>query len=120
MPNLTSSICFSGSENFSNKESAKKYLTAEYPGIIYHEASDEFEYRGFRFDYFLAGISHDPLKPGSYLLIEKGSSQWLFSYGDKEERWKDFLDTVQTKNRINTYEKRKKSFCGSFLNLFYK
>lgn len=124
MPDITSQIAFPCSWKFSNRDNAVKYLTHEYQGIIYNETTDVFEYRGFSFNYFLAGISlqigersSDKELTGSYLLIEKDTGQWLFSYGDKEERWRDFLESIKSKSEIQTYYKRSKTLWGSVLNL---
>ena len=77
-----------------DKQEVIDYLSEEYPGIRYILETDSFEYRGIEFDYFCSGIGMKEDKIyHTYLLIDKKQyyNNWLFAYGDKEERWKEFL-----------------------------
>jgi hypothetical protein len=71
---------------------AKEQFSKDYLGISFEEESGDFIYRGVRFDFFKAGMSIDGGKDG-YILVDKLSTRlWLFNYGDKEARWKEFLN----------------------------
>src|SRR3990167_6613796 len=88
---------------------AQIYLKKEYPGIIYHSEIDSYEYRGIMFDYFKSGTRFDLNGSlngnGSYLLIDKDDPKlWLFTYGNQEERWNDY---IKTKNKWTIQNKPK-------------
>lgn len=78
-------------------EEAFSFLKELYPNIEYVKETDSFIYRGIIFDYFKAGINiFWPQKgkfSGSYLLIDPNNpmNNWLFTYGNLEERWNDFI-----------------------------
>ena len=85
-------------ENIDNEsKEAQEYLSKMYPDIEYIESSDSFRYRGIEFDYFRSGVGFDfdnfeRNGKNSYLLVDKENSKlWLFTYGDLEERWRDYL-----------------------------
>lgn len=66
-------------------------LSRQHPGL---KCCDDgtFEYRGYRFNHFLAGLG----APNGYLLVDLDDHRlWLFTYGDPEERWSDFLAAKQ-------------------------
>lgn len=91
--NLTNSIAIGIEEQLEDKLEAFDYFKNLYPGIKYIEQTDSYQYRGFEFDYFKAGISMLGLKNGSsYMLVWKPNSRiWLFTYGDLEDRWTRFM-----------------------------
>lgn len=79
-------------EQLSNKNDAKEFLLTKYINAIYHEEDDFYEYRGYKFDYFMSGISFNGSK-NSYLLVDREFNQlWLFDYGNIEDRWSDFIE----------------------------
>jgi hypothetical protein len=63
----------------------------DYPDIEYIPETDSYLYRGRYFDYFVSGTSIDN-NSYSFMLRDSEDGQWLFTYGDKEDRWSDFLD----------------------------
>lgn len=76
-----------------DREEARTVLTKNYPGITYDEATDQYLYRGYRFDYFKAAVSMIG-GPNDYLLVDPENPQWnwLFIYGDAEQRWKAYVE----------------------------
>ncbi len=70
---------------------AKEFLLSRYSDAVYFEEYDYYEYRGYKFDYFMSGIAISGNR-NSYLLVDREYSQlWLFDYGNIEDRWNDFL-----------------------------
>ena len=75
-----------------DKIHARRFLEKEYPGIVYDSSTDSYEYRGFKFDYFKSGVGLKNTSQDTYLLVDKEDVRlWLSSYGNKEDRWKDYL-----------------------------
>ncbi len=107
--------CFVG-ESPEQKNEAQEVLAKEYPGIIYNHEDDTYTYRGYKFDYFLSGISFDRTIPNGYLLVDPEDSQnWLFSFGDREERWKQHIEKRAHSNK-KVENKEKKSFWSRLYN----
>lgn len=89
---LTNPIVTTFCLGISSHENAYKYFKTIYPEIVSIPETDEFEYRGIRFDYFLSGIPIDKTSGGAYFLVDKLDSKiWLSTYGNLEDRWKDYL-----------------------------
>lgn len=88
---------------------AQIYFANLYPGIQYIKESDSFLYRGILFDYFKSGIifpigtKNEQGLTGSYLLVdpENYHRNWLFTYGDKEIMWREFIER-KNRQRVNT------------------
>lgn len=92
--NKTDYIATISFEQPGDRAEAQAYLAKEYPGITYDAATDSYEYRGHKFDYFKAGCSVLPGRSNSYILIHQKTERWLFSYGDKEERWQELMARI--------------------------
>jgi len=87
--NLTNSIAIVN-ENDTDKKEAFNYFSNLYPGIEYQSSTDTYRYRDLMFDYFKSGIGING--PNTYLLVSKGYPNiWLFTYGNKENRWDEFI-----------------------------
>ena len=98
MANKTSSLATFETEQSNDKIEAQFILKEMYPEIIYDSITDSYEYRGYKFDYFKSGIGFPSGSPNGYLLVDKENSQlWLFSYGEKEDRWQDYLKNKEYK-----------------------
>ena len=86
--NLSNKISLSG-EKHNELEEAKIVLSQKYKGIKYESGC--FFWRGYKFDYFRSGISIGG-GPDGYMLVDpRNRNNWLFDFGDKEERWKDHI-----------------------------
>ena len=74
---------------------AKMYFMNLYgeDNIIYHKEEDYYTYRGCEFTYFKSGFSIDGDKSkDSYLLKSRNMPYtWLFTYGNLEDRWNDYI-----------------------------
>lgn len=90
--NLTNKITSLPREMVGDKHEAKEFFHTVYRCIKHDEITDSYHYRGYDFDYFKAGISFVPGVHNAYLLVDKHNHKnWLFNYGDPEERWAEFL-----------------------------
>jgi hypothetical protein len=96
-----------------NTEEAIEYIKKEYPNSTYTE-DDAFIYRNQKFDYFQSGI--DAQGKGQYFLVDPEHSRdhWLFSYGNKEDRWNDYI-------KFGKYyeNKPKKTLIQKIINYFF-
>lgn len=120
--NRTNEIVTYAVESKEDKDLAIAFFKEKYPGIEYIEKTDSFVYRSFLFDYFLSGISFDR-KTKSFMLIDKAYGVWLFDYGDKEDRWKNFLyqmeESRERMDRISRMKQYKKTtMIGQFWRFF--
>lgn len=96
MANKTNSIASVFFEKSGDRVEAQEYFKKQYPEIKYVPDTDSFSYRGYKFDYFKSGIGVTGCG-NSYILIDKNDSQlWLYTYGNLEDRWNDF---ISSKNR---------------------
>ncbi len=85
---------------------AQQVLKKMYPEIIYDSTNDSYNYRGYKFNYFKSGIGFGG-SPNGYLLIDPEDPKlWLFTYGEKEDRWNDYLEHKKQQN-MKFYEKDK-------------
>ena len=82
-----------------NVRDAIKSIQETYPGSKYLSDIDSFEYRGVLFDYFRAGRC--PAGDG-YMLVDKEfpSRCWVFTYGEPDIMWKNYLDSKALNKRI--------------------
>ncbi len=73
-----------------DKLEAQDYFKKKYPEIVYDSTSDSYNYRGYKFDYFKSGHG---FTFNIYLLVDKENPEiWLYSYGNLEHRWNDYLE----------------------------
>ena len=101
--NKTNVLAISAFEEKNDYIEAQQVLKELYPDIEYVQSTDSFKYRGYEFDYFKSGISLNGGK-NSYMLVDKANVKlWLFTYGDLEKRWKDF---VKNKNIQGKFDKK--------------
>lgn len=107
--NLSNQLGISGKGKSEARE-AQLFFKNKYPDIIYNESTDSYVYRGYKFNYFKAGIGIGigVERRNSYLLVDnENSSLWLFDYGPPEEMWQKYLGykkdervTVSVLNRL--------------------
>ena len=73
------------------KQEAQEYFKELYGEEIKYDIKDDvFIYRSLRFNYFCSGVSHG--HKCSYILIDnEDSTRWLFTYGDLEVRWSEYV-----------------------------
>jgi hypothetical protein len=89
-------------------------LSRQHPGLR-QDPDGTFVYGGYRFNHFLSGVPMDPSQPCSYMLVDADDrSLWLFTYGNPEERWADY---VELKRRQQERRQRGGLF-GWFRGLF--
>ncbi len=73
-------------------KSPEQYLQEIYPDITYIAETDTYIYRDFSFRSRMSGINFNTGEC-SYILVDKCYPyQWLFTYGNKEEMWNNFLE----------------------------
>ena len=106
-----------------DKNEAIEYIEETYSGASYNKNTDTFSYRGMEFDYFVSGrfVSMDgsPTKyKCGYLLVDREFRQnWVFTYGDPEEMWINFINHRKLTEKINTPPKR--TLIERILNFIY-
>lgn len=100
-----------------SKDEAVEYLTNKYVGCIYNEGDDTFSYNGYKFNYFMSGISMNE-KPNHYTLVDfEDSSNWLFQYENDDDRFEDFLK--RKKNALYpTLAKSKETLLSNWFKIF--
>lgn len=71
---------------------AVEYFKKKYPTIQYITEEDRYLYRGYKFDYFKASTTFDTGEAHSFMLVDiVDDNLWLFTYGEDEQRWQNFL-----------------------------
>jgi hypothetical protein len=100
-----------GDKNGEVSKEAFNYLTNLFPGIVYNEEDDSYEYKGYKFDYFMSGTcidsqSYIPNGKYVYSLVHKDNDRnWLVS----PERWGNFIEMDKLHKEIIELDKPKKS-----------
>jgi hypothetical protein len=87
----------------SDSTEAQENIPQTYPGAFYRKETDSFGYRGIMFDYFKSGIH--PTNGNSYTLVDKKFDRcWVFTYGNPDEMFEKYIESVNSQKRINKCE----------------